>query len=147
MTSVSTLGLVVATERRPNTPHAFHFWTSLDAPVGIGTIVRVETDIPIEGQLPVIYGVVTEAESWTDLQSPLHDVLGRDGNPAAPAPPTVRAEIRLYTAQVLRQIPDEPMQPVPMGRVYLATDDDIATALHMDSYLRPESRTGIPIGV
>jgi hypothetical protein len=142
-----SLGLVVATERRPNTPHAFHFWTAIDAPVGIGTIVRVETTVPIEGQLPVIYGVVTEGESWTDLQSPLHDVLGRDGDPAAPAPPTERAEIRLYTAQVLRQMPDEPMQPVPMGRVHLATDDDIALALRMDGYLKAETRTAIPIGV
>ena len=32
------LGRVVATERRPNTPHEFHFWTALDSPVGIGTI-------------------------------------------------------------------------------------------------------------
>src|SRR4030095_8151377 len=67
------LGLVVATERRPNTPHTFHFWTAINASVGIGTIVRVETDIPIDGQIPVIYGVVTDAEAWTDLQSALHD--------------------------------------------------------------------------
>jgi uncharacterized protein len=142
-----TLGLVVATERRPNTPHTFHFWTAINASVGIGTIVRVETDVPIDGQIPVIYGVVTDAEAWTDLQSALHDVLGRDGDPAAPAPPTERAEIRLFTAQVLRQVPDEPMQPVPMGRVFMATDEDVALALRMDTYLRPESRTAIPIGV
>lgn len=142
-----SLGLVVATERRPNTPHAFHFWTALDAPVGIGTIVRVDSDIPVGGQLPVVYGVVTEGESWTDLQSPLHDVLGRDGDPAAPPPPTARAEIRLYTAQVLRQLPDEPLQPVPMGRVQLATDDDIAVALRMDGFLREGARTAIPVGV
>ena len=36
------LGRVVATERRPNTPHEFHFWTAIDSPVGIGTIVRVD---------------------------------------------------------------------------------------------------------
>ena len=58
-----TLGLVVATERRPNTPHTFHFWTAINASVGIGTIVRVETDVPIDGQIPVIYGVVTDAEA------------------------------------------------------------------------------------
>lgn len=144
---IPTLGLVVATERRPNTPHTFHFWTAINASVGIGTIVRVETDVPIDGQIPVIYGVVTDAEAWTDLQSALHDVLGRDGDPAAPAPPTERAEIRLFTAQVLRQVPDEPMQPVPMGRVFMATDEDVALALRMDTYLRPESRTAIPIGV
>jgi uncharacterized protein len=141
------LGLVVATERRPTTPHSFHFWTALDAPVGIGTIVRVEGEIAVAGRRTVVYGVVTEAEGWTDVQSPLHEVLGRDGDPDAPAPPTARAEIRLYTAQVLRQVPDEPMQPVPLGRVFLADDDDVAAALRMDGYLRPESRTAIPIGV
>lgn len=141
------IGVVVATEKRPNTPHAFHFWTAVDAPIGIGTVVRVESDTPIAGRIPVVYGVVTEGESWTDLQSALHDVLGRDGNPAANVPATARAEIRLYTAQVLRHVPEEPLQPVPMGRVHLATEEDVAVALRMDSYLRPESRTAIPVGV
>ena len=54
------LGRVVATERRPNTPHEFHFWTALDAPVGVGTIVRVESTRPVNGVLPCVYGVVTE---------------------------------------------------------------------------------------
>ena len=45
---MNPLGRVVATERRPNTPHEFHFWTALDSPVGIGTIVRVEGMQPVE---------------------------------------------------------------------------------------------------
>ena len=143
-----SLGRVVATERRPNTPHEFHFWTALDSPVGIGTIVRVDGNAPVEGQIPHIYGIVVEGFSYTDLQTPLHDVLGHDGNPANPGyAPTERAEIRLYTAAVLRQMPEEPLQPVPMGQVFLATDEDVAVALRMDGYLREGSRTGIPIGV
>ena len=142
------LGRVVATERRPNTPHEFHFWTALDSPVGIGTIVRVDGAHPIDGQLPHIYGVVTDGLSYTDLVSPLHDVIGADGDPdRAGAAPTERPEIRLYTAAVLRQFPEEPMQPVPMGEVFLADADDVAVALRMDSYLRAESRTAIPVGV
>jgi hypothetical protein len=142
------LGRVVATERKPNTPHEFHFWTALDSPVGIGTIVCVEAAHPVNGQIPEIYGIVVEGFSYTDLQSPLHDVLGHDGTPgAASLAVTERAEIRLYTAAVLRQVPEEPLQPVPMGRVFLATDADVETALRMDGYLREESRTGIPIGV
>ena len=144
----STLGRVVATERRPNTPHEFHFWTALDSPVGIGTIVRVEGTHPVEGQIPQVYGIVVEGFSYTDLQSPLHDVLGHDGSPdSASLSPTERAEIRLYTAAVLRQLPEEPLQPVPMGRVFLATNDDVAIALRMDGYLKEGSRTGIPIGI
>jgi DNA helicase HerA-like ATPase len=142
------LGRVVATERKPNTPHEFHFWTALDSPVGIGTIVRVEGALPVNGQIPTIYGIVVEGFSYTDLQTPIHDMLGHDGTPGgASFGATERAEIRLYTAAVLRQLPEEPLQPVPMGRVFLADNDDVAVALRMDSYLRDGANTGIPIGV
>src|SRR5687768_2565193 len=68
MTEASApLGRVVATERKPNTPHEFHFWTAVDSPVGIGTIVRVEGTHPVEGHIPRVYGVVVEGFSFTDL--------------------------------------------------------------------------------
>ena len=143
-----SIGRVVATERKPNTPHEFHFWTAIDSPVGIGTIVRVDGSHPVEGQLPRVYGVVVEGFSYTDLQSPLYDVLGHDGDPTGAAfAATERAEVRLYTAAVLRQVPEEPLQPVPMGEVSLADDDDVAAALRMDAYLAEGSRTGIPVGL
>jgi hypothetical protein len=142
------LGRIVATERKPNTPHEFHFWTAIDSPVGIGTIVRVDGANPMDGQIPHIYGIVVEGFSYTDLQSPMHDVLGHDGLPTmAGYAATERAEIRLYTAAVLRQIPEEPLQPVPMGQVFLAEEADVQVALRMDSYLREGANTGIPIGV
>lgn len=142
------LGRVVATERKPNTPQEFHFWTSLDCPVGIGTIVRVDGAHPVDGQIPHIYGVVVEGFSYTDLQTPMHDVLSHDGRPAnAGFAVTERAEIRLYTAAVLRQIPEEPLQPVPMGEVFLAEEADVETALRMDAYLKEGANTGIPVGV
>jgi DNA helicase HerA-like ATPase len=144
----SILGRVVATERRPNTPHEFHFWTALDSPVGIGTIVRVDGRDAVNGTVPRVYGIVTEGFSWTDLASPLHDVMGFDGLPDAESlHQTARAEIRLYTAAVLRHVPEEPLQPVPMGTVFLADENDVAIALRMDGYLKPGARTGIPIGV
>ena len=146
--TASPLGRVVATERKPNTPHEFHFWTSLDSPVGIGTIVRVDGPVPVNGVIPRIFGTVIEGFSYTDLQSPLHDVLSADGQPGgARRAPTDRTEIRLYTAAVLRHIPEDPLQPVPMGEVHLADEHDVAVALRMDGYLKEGSRTGIPIGV
>ena len=142
------LGRVVATERKPNTPHEFHFWTAIDSPVGIGTIVRVDGAQPVDGHIPHIYGIVVEGFSYTDLQSPMHDVLGHDGSPSAASfAATERAEIRLYTAAVLRQIPEEPLQPVPMGEVFLAEEQDVQVALRMDGYLREGANTGIPVGV
>jgi hypothetical protein len=146
--AVEILGRVVATERRPNTPHQFHFWTALDAPVGIGTIVRVEGTEPVGGKIPQVYGVVVEGLSFSDLETPLHDVLGADGDPArAGEAPTRRTEIRLYSAAVLRHVPDDPLQPVALGAVHLASDEDVAVALRMDAYLKPGASTGIPIGL
>ena len=141
------VGRVVATERKPNTSHEFHFWTAVDAPIGIGTIVRVEGSVPVNGGIPRVFGLVVEGFSYSDLQSPLHDVLSFDGQPHGVRAPTERTEIRLYTAQVLRHVPEEPLQPVPMGNVFLADDADVAIALRMDSYMRSEQRTAIPIGV
>ena len=88
--STAPLGRVVATERRPNTPHEFHFWTALDSPVGIGTIVRVDGSNPVNGQIPRVYGIVVEGFSYTDLQSPMHDVLGHEDQ----AVPEERADRR-----------------------------------------------------
>ncbi len=145
---MTVLGRIVATERRPNTPHEFHFWTALDSPVGIGTIVRVESAQSVNGALPVVYGVVVEGFAYTDIETPLDDVRGYDGEPAGGAsPPARRAEIRLYAAAVLRHVPEEPLQPVPMGTVHLASDGDVAIALRMDGYLAPGAETGIPVGL
>jgi hypothetical protein len=148
MNEPQVLGRVVATERKPNTPHEFSFWTALDSPVGIGTIVRVQGPDAVNGVIPRVFGVVTEGFSYTDLQTPLHDVLGHDGAPAAESlSATRRTEIRLYTAAVLRHVPEEPLQPVPMGTVFLADADDVAVALRMDGYLKEGARTGIPVGL
>jgi hypothetical protein len=144
----SPLGRVVATERKPNTPFEFHFWTALQSPVGIGTIVRVEGGASVVGVLVSVFGVVSVGLCLTVLLSPLHDVLGMDGEPGGTSyAATERAEIRLYTAAVLRQIPEEPLQPVPIGRVFLADDTDVAVALRMDGYLAEGAHTGIPVGV
>src|SRR5687768_16000781 len=44
-------------------------------------------------------------------------------------------------------MPEEPLQPVPMGEVCLAEEADVATALRMDGYLKEGANTGIPVGV
>ncbi len=139
---VPPVGRVVATELKPSTPHQFHFWTARDCPIGIGAIVRVEE----EGR--TVYGVVTDGFAYSDLATPLDAVLGADGDPvAAGAEPSRRAEVRLFSAAVLRQIPEEPLQPVPLGAVWLASDADVALALRMDGYLTGERPTGVPVGL
>jgi hypothetical protein len=135
------VGRVVATEAKPSTPHQFHFWTARDSAVGIGAIVRVEA----EGR--IVFGVVTDAFAYSDLETPMQAVLGVDGDPGAAEEPSRRTEIRLFSAAVLRHLPEEPVQPVPLGAVHLAGDADVVTALRMDSYTGGETATGIPVGV
>ncbi|HZI76276.1 MAG TPA: hypothetical protein VFD73_20105, partial [Gemmatimonadales bacterium] len=133
------VGRVVATELRPSTPHQFQFWTAQESPIGIGALVRVEEPNR------VVYGVVTDGFAYSDIQSPLQAIIAGQADPTASAP--ARAEVRLYTAAVLRQVPEEPLQPVPLASVWLATDDDVATALRMDGYTGRELATGIPVGL
>jgi len=91
---------------------------------------------------------VTDGFAYSDLATPLHDVIGAEGDPARAADsPTLRQEIRLWTAAVLRQEPEEPLQPVPLGQVFVATDADVAQALRMDAYLTSATPTGIPLGL
>jgi uncharacterized protein len=136
------LGQVVATELKPSTPHQFHFWTARESPIGIGAIVKVEEP----GR--IVYGVVTDGFAYSDLASPMHAVIGADGDPvAAGSEATVRAEIRLFTAAVLRQIPEEPLQPVPLSPVWLANDADVVLALRMDTYTAGDRPTGVPVGL
>ena len=142
MHSPAPIGRIVATELRPSTPHQFHFWTARESPVGIGSVVR--TDAP--GR--TVYGVVTDGVAYADLARPLDAVIGAAGDPAGGSDePGGRAEIRLYTASVLRQVPEAPLQPVPLGEVHLAADADIRVALRMSAYTDGTRATGLPIGV
>lgn len=138
---MSAIGRVVGTERKPNTPHEFHFWTAPQSEVGIGALVKVVTNDV------TVFGIVVDGASYTDLQTALHDYIGFEGDPApTQAAATERPEIRLYTAAVLRHDPPEPLQPVPSGAVFLASDEDVRIALRMDTYAK-EGGTAIPAGL
>ena len=142
MSDPTAVGCVVATELKPSTPHQFYFWTARHSAVGIGAIVRVA--VPDR----TVYAVVTDGAAYSDLATPMHAVLGADGDPAAVAmESSERAEIRLFLASVLRQVPEEPLQPVPIGPVFLADDTDVTLALRMDAYTGTARPTGIPVGV
>jgi uncharacterized protein len=150
---MSTLiGRVFATESCPNTPDTFNFWTDFNSPVGIGTIVKVTVPQPSKrnfGNAKATewdtYGIVVEAHGYTDLASALHDYIGADRDALlADIAPTIRPEIRAYKAAVLRMEPEEPLQPVPIGSVYLADDESVIMSLRMDDYYK---KRGIPVGV
>jgi len=136
-TSREPIGRVVATERQPNTAYEFHFWATKDAPLGIGTLVRVDSGTR------KVWGVITEGYTYNDVPNPLADYLGFDGNPQL-QPPSHRIEIRLYRAAVLRHYPEQPVQPPPIAPVYLATEADVHYALRINE-IPPERR--ITVGV
>ncbi len=98
----------------------------------------------VEAPGRVVYGVVLDAVAYEDLARPLDAAVHALGDPAAAGSP--RDSIRLYTAAVLRQQPEEPLQPVPLGEVRMATDDDVRVALRMDAFTGGDHPTGIPIG-
>lgn len=136
--SLVQVGRVVSTEKLPSTAYEFHFWTSEeDACVGIGTLVVARN------ARSTVYGVVVEGWGFTDLNSALHDFIGSEGDPGAEAA-TRRPEVRCYKAAVLRVEPEEPLQPVPVGPVFLADDFAVSKALRMDAF---QERSGIPIGL
>jgi len=143
------IGRVAATEKNPNTAQTFSFWTSPDSPVGIGTIVKIESDkiyIDKKGNEynKMVYGIVNEGISYTDLESPMHDYISADCEPQSTHfAQTERPEIRYYTASVLKMEPEEPIQPVPIGNVFLAEDADVKKSLRMDSY----EKSQIPVGL
>ncbi len=135
--SLEQIGRVVATESDPSTAYSFSFWTGDESKVGIGTLVVVIKEAK------EVYGVVIEAYGFTDLASALHEYIGSEGDPQL-EPPTLRPEVRRYKAAVLRVVPEEPMQPVPVAPVYLADDEAVGKALRMDAY---QEKSGIPIGL
>lgn len=135
-TNEKPIGRVVGTERKPNTAFTFNFWCTPDAPVGIGTIVVVRSEARS------VWGVVTEGFGYNDLEAPIYDYIGSDGS-ADEEPLTLRPEMRLYVASVLRQEPEEPVQPAPIATVYLANEEDVRMALRMDTF----AERAIPVGV
>lgn len=139
--ALKQVGRVAATKENPSTAYEFHFWTSeQDAMVGIGTLVVAGN---LQNPNYAAYGVVVEGKGFTDLESPLHEYIGSEGDPSF-EPMTQRPQVRCYKAAVLRVDPEEPLQPVPVGPVYLADDECVCAALRMDAF---KDRTGIPIGL
>ena len=138
------VGRVVATERKPSTPHEFHFSAAVNAAVGIGTIVRADR-VASSGTQASVYAVVVDGFGYSELMSqlPLGATAPRDSHNS----PSDSSEIRVYTAHVLRHLPEEPLQPVGLGPVFLATESEVATALRMDTYTGTSHNSAIPVGV
>ncbi len=140
----SSIGRVVATEAMPATAHAFAFREGPeDAGVGIGSIVRVDGE---DGR--TVFGVVVDGRAYEGREAGSgkgegdSEGQGEDLRTENRQPTTV-----LWTVSVLRQIPPEPMRPVPIGVVRLAGPDDVVTALRMEGYAAGREAAGLPVGL
>ena len=123
------VGRVVATEQIPSTPHQFFFQTRRSTLIGIGTLVRVQD------KTRTVFAVVVDGRSYSDPEKPVAEVGTSGGNPGGEIESQPADEITLWTAAVLRQVPEEPLQPVPIGNVWLAdTEEDVRMALSMETY-------------
>jgi len=129
------VGRVVATEATPATPHEFRFHaTRGEDAVGIGALVRVDG----QGGRRV-YAVVTDGRAFETAPAATPD--GQRDRPQRTTENGQRTTL-LWTASVLRQVPPEPLRPVPVSDVHLAAPEDVAVALRMDAY-----RAGLPAGL
>jgi len=124
------VGQVVATESAPATPYEFRFrGAPRDDAVGIGALVRVDG----EGRRRV-YAVVTDGRAYEGAQPDAPHGDRRSG--------IGHRDAVIWTASVLRQVPAEPLRPVPIAEVYLAAPEDVSVALRMDAYA-----DGLPVGL
>ena len=132
------LGRVVATERKPNTPHEFHFWTALDSPVGIGhDRSRRRRASRRTGGSRTSTASSSRDSAIPDLLTPLHDVLGHDGI-------TVRRVARHDQARRDSTLHGGGAAAAARGAAPAGADgegrispseNDVAVALRMDGYL------------
>lgn len=137
------VGQVVATLEAPATPYEFRFAARAgEEAVGVGSLVRVEGQ---DGRR--IYAVVTDGVRYRGAAPEEGAASGAEPGPAmgarvAPAEGAWGFETVRWTAAVLRQVPGEPLRPVPIAAVYLATPEDVEVALRMDAYAG-----GVPVGL
>jgi hypothetical protein len=82
--------------------------------------------VRVDGEGRTVYAVITDA-------------LAYDNGTGEP--------VRVFLAAVLRQLPESPLQPVPIAPVYLASEEDVRPALRMDAFTGGARPTGIPVGV
>lgn len=137
--SALPVGRVLATEQKPSTPHHFWFEAACGAAVGVGAIVRVD------GPGRTVYGIVTDGLAYS--AAAFGAVPTTESGARHVESGVAPRECRLFLAAVVRQMPDEPLEPAPIGPVQLADDADVRLALRMDAYTARERGTGIPVGV
>ena len=132
MAAKSIIGRVIATESSPTTMDKFIFWTSSTLPIHAFDIIKVEH---IGGSYT--YGSIENISHITDSSSFLTGYISNDfGNLKAEAP-TERVEMNCITANVIMNTRKFYTPVRNNAPVYLASAEEINTALGLDKIQKP----------
>lgn len=132
MAAKNIIGRVIATESSPTTMDKFIFWTSSTLPIHAFDIIKVEH---IGGSYT--YGSIENISHITDSSSFLTGYISNDfGNLRAEAP-TERVEMNCITANVIMNTRKFYTPVRNNAPVYLASAEEINTALGLDKIQKP----------
>lgn len=123
-----TIGTVVGTRTRPNTPSAFNFWIPMEEKsISIGSIVKAEDGVRR------VFGIVEGMESYSEMDDALMHQLSRGGDPEVRSPNKEQSVI-VCKARVLKQEVDRPLRE---GRISYPTKEELEEILNVEGCTIP----------
>ena len=126
------IGRVLATEKSPTTMDEFNFWTNSDLKLHAFDIVKV---VHIEGSYT--FGVIENISHITDAQSFLTNFISSDFGDVDIDEPTLRVGMNYAKAKVSFNSKNLYTPVHNNAKVYLATADEITTALGLKGIQNP----------
>jgi len=126
------IGRVLATEKNPTTMDEFNFWTNSDLKLHAFDIVKV---VHIEGSYT--FGVIENISHITDAQSFLTNFISSDFGDVDIDEPTLRVGMNYAKAKVSFNSKNLYTPVHNNAKVYLATADEITTALGLKGIQNP----------
>lgn len=126
------IGRVLATEKSPTTMDEFNFWTNSDLKLHAFDIVKV---VHIEGSYT--FGIIENISHITDAQSFLTNFISSDFGDVDIDEPTLRVGMNYAKAKVSFNSKNLYTPVHNNAKVYLATADEITTALGLKGIRNP----------
>lgn len=126
------IGRVMATEKNPTTMDKFNFWTDANLHLHAFDIVKVE-----HIDKSVTYGVIENISHITDAQSFLTNFISSDFGDVEIEEPTLRVGMNYAEAKVSFNSRNVYTPVHNNAKVYLASADEITTALGLDNIQNP----------
>jgi len=126
------IGRVLATEKNPTTIDEFYFWTNSETKLNAFDIVKVERSDGTD-----TFGVIESISHITDATSFLTNFISSDFGDVDISEPTFRVGMNYAFAKVSFNTKDDYTPVHNNSKVYLATADEITSALGLDKVENP----------